>query len=171
MIARILTAALILTSGATLSQIPEFAQQYRQRIGGAVDELNSFVQRFDEDARSQNLTREQALAKHLAATDDLFRQRGLSMQETIRRRDRLAAQQQTMQVDSAFVRIISLATSADRPLAKRTLEIYEPALPITAEGGVMALFGGLLGWLVARLLGAPKRMLDRRLAAHRQYEA
>lgn len=168
MIARLLTGALVITGGLTFSQMPEFAQQYRQRIGGAVDELRGFVDRFDADAASDHLTREAALQRHLAATDDLFRRRGLSMQETIRRLDRLSAQQETLANDSAFVRIVSLAASPDRDLARKALEAYEPAVPVTTEGGVMALLGGLAGWLLARLLGTPKRMLDRRLSVRRQ---
>jgi hypothetical protein len=33
------------------AQIPEYMQQYYQRIGGAVDELDRIVQHFDEDSR------------------------------------------------------------------------------------------------------------------------
>lgn len=171
MIGKLLTGALVMTGGLTFSQVPEFAQQYRQRIGGAVDELRTFVERFDADAASEHLTREAALQRHLTSADELFRKRGLSMQETIHRLDRLSTQQEIMASDSAFVRIVSLATAADRDLARKTLDIYEPAVPVTTEGGIMALIGGLVGWLLARLFGAPKRMLDRRLAYRRQYEA
>ncbi len=171
MIGRLLTGAMVVASGLIFSQVPEFAQQYRQRIGGAVDELRAFVERFDADAASENLTREAALQRHLASSDDLFRKRGISMRNTIGRLDRLSTQQEIMANDSAFVRIVSLVTAGDHDLAKKTLNIYEPALPVTTEGGIMALIGGFVGWLIARLFGAPKRMLDRRLAYRRQYEA
>jgi len=39
------------------SQIPEFAQQYRQRLGGAIDELNRMIAQFDSEAAGQSLTR------------------------------------------------------------------------------------------------------------------
>ena len=38
--------------GFVLSQTPEFAQQYRQRLGGAVDELQRIVLQFDDDVRA-----------------------------------------------------------------------------------------------------------------------
>ena len=31
------------------SQVPEFMQQYSQRLGGAVDELGRIVQHFEEE--------------------------------------------------------------------------------------------------------------------------
>ena len=37
----------------TASQLPEFAQQYRQRLGGALEELRQVVADFDADAERQ----------------------------------------------------------------------------------------------------------------------
>ena len=168
MIGRLLSGALVIASAVAASQVPEFAQQYRQRIGGAVDELRTFVTRFDADAASQGLNRNQAISRHLVNSDELFRKRGLAMQDTVERLDRLAAQQKAMTDDNALVRLVNFAGYADADLARATLNAYEPAVPVTTEGGVMAFLGGLIGWLVARLLGAPKRMLDKRLAPRRE---
>jgi hypothetical protein len=168
MIGRLLKGALIIVGAIVFSQVPEFAQQYRQRIGGAVDELNTFVTRFDADAKSQGLTRNEALSRHLVSTDDLFKKRGVAMQDTIDRLDRLSVQQRAMTDPSSFVRLVNFATYADAELARNTFNAYEPAVPVTTEGGVMALIGAFFGWLIARLFGAPKRMLDRRLADRRE---
>ena len=43
MILRRLAFAVSLLLGALASQLPEFAQQYRQRLGGAIDELQRIV--------------------------------------------------------------------------------------------------------------------------------
>ena len=45
-----MTMAFGLAGALTLSQAPEFAQQYRQRLGGALDELRRVVADFDADA-------------------------------------------------------------------------------------------------------------------------
>ena len=168
MIGRILTGATIVVGTIVFSQVPEFSQQYRQRIGGAVDELKAFVARFDADAQSENLTREQALTRHLASTDPLFVKRGVAMQDTIRRLDRLGAQAQAMQDDSAFVRLVNFAAYSDGDLTRKTFNAFEPAIPVTTEGGIMAAIGAFLGWLLARILGAPKRALQRRLESRRE---
>lgn len=168
MIGRLLTGALIVVGAVVFSQLPEFAQQYRQRIGGAVDELRTFVVRFDADAQSQGLSRSEALSRHLVSTDELFRKRGAAMQDTMDRLDRLSTQQRAMTDPCSFVRLVNFAAYADRELARNTFNTYEPAVPVTVEGGVMALIGAALGWIIARILGAPKRMLDRRLSARRE---
>lgn len=168
MIGRILSGAVLVAGAVLFSQMPEFAQQYRQRIGGAVDELRLFVSRFDDDARSQNLTRAQAMTRHLASADELFRRRGLAMQDTMDRLERLDIQQRALTDPSAFVRLVNFVVYADRDLVRSTMNVYEPALPVTTEGGIMAMLGALFGWLTVRLLGAPKRFLDRRKAEQRE---
>ena len=50
MLARPIALAVALVLGFLLSQAPEFAQQYRQRLGGAVDELARIITQFDEDS-------------------------------------------------------------------------------------------------------------------------
>ncbi|MBR7518809.1 DUF2937 family protein, partial [Mycobacterium tuberculosis] len=50
MLARVIYLLPAILLGATLSQAPEFAQQYRQRLGGAVDELQTIIARFSADA-------------------------------------------------------------------------------------------------------------------------
>jgi len=61
MFARRLALAIAVLTGLIGSQGPEFGQQYRQRLGGALDELNRIVSEFDEEARGQDLTRAEAL--------------------------------------------------------------------------------------------------------------
>lgn len=169
MIGRII-AALVLAFGAiTGSQLPEFAQQYRQRLGGAVDELRAFVQRFDADAQSQGLTRQTALERHAANPDELFRKRGVAMTETIARMNRLDQQLSGMMNENSLVRLTSFATLADKEIARATLSAYEPAVPVTMEGGILAGLGALIAWWLYRLVTWPKRAVDRRIAVWRYY--
>ena len=56
MLARRLALAIALLAGLIGSQGPEFAQQYRQRLGGALEELNRIVSEFDAEVRRHNLT-------------------------------------------------------------------------------------------------------------------
>ena len=61
MIARVLALLGGLAGGASLSQFPEYSQQYIQRLAGAVDELTLFVTEFDADAASVGLSWDEAL--------------------------------------------------------------------------------------------------------------
>ena len=60
-IGRIVVVAIAVSGGVLTSQSPEFAQQYRQRLGGAVDELARVVSNFERDAARSNMTVEEAL--------------------------------------------------------------------------------------------------------------
>ncbi len=56
-IARTVGLAFGLLGGLVASQAPEFAQQYRQRLGGAIDELNRVVDALRRDARATGQSR------------------------------------------------------------------------------------------------------------------
>ena len=87
-----MTMAFGLAGALTLSQAPEFAQQYRQRLGGALTELQRSIADFDADAARSGMTRPEALALHEGADEPLFRDRGLRMERTIERYQTLNAQ-------------------------------------------------------------------------------
>jgi hypothetical protein len=72
---RTLAIGLGLIGAFLASQLPEFAQQYRQRFGGAIDELAVIVARFDAHARVNDLTRSDALTKLAQSPDGLVRRR------------------------------------------------------------------------------------------------
>ncbi|MFX5510351.1 DUF2937 family protein, partial [Acinetobacter baumannii] len=76
------------------SQLPEFAQQYRQRLGGAVDEIKRVVANFDADAARLSLSRDQGLERLKANGDQFIRQRGEQLEQDIARGDRLEQQLQ-----------------------------------------------------------------------------
>ena len=154
---RILALLCSLFVGAVFSQAPEFAQQYRQRIGGAIDELAAIVARFDVDAAREGLTRDAALERHRRSPDPFFARRGVAMGETIDRLGRLDAQLRDLTENSGFVRLLPLMRQIDGDVARRTLDVFEPALPLTLEGLGFAGFGMVSGWGAARLVGRLSR--------------
>jgi hypothetical protein len=137
-----------LVFGFVLSQAPEFAQQYRQRLGGAVDELQRIIQQFDEDSRRSGYDRMAALRLMANNKEQLVRDQAGRMEEVIARHDRLRAQEIAFRNGGPFVRISAFILNFDRPLVERTVVAYEPAVPVTTEGLLLA--GG--GFLAAYLL-------------------
>ncbi len=93
-----------------------------------------------------------------------MRDQGLRMAETIVRRERLIAQQQAMGESAPFARVAGLMQNYDSTLVSGTLDSFEPAVPVTAEGVVFAAagFGVVYGFLA--LLGLPYRRRRRRRA-------
>jgi hypothetical protein len=144
-----LVFALALGGGIGTSQLPEFSQQYRQRIGGAIEELADVVAEFDADATENGLTREQALEKHAGSAEPLFRSRGESMQVTIERYQTLLRQQADFEARSPLFQPLVLAGSDPVTLAG-TWQDFRPAVPVTTAG----LAWGLIGWTLVALLGS-----------------
>ena len=65
-----------------LSQFPEYAQQYTQRLGGAVDELRVITEDFDRAAEAGGLNRAEAIERYSVSNDDFLAGRGTSMTAT-----------------------------------------------------------------------------------------
>lgn len=131
-----------------LSQFPEYAQQYTQRLGGAVDELRVITEDFDRAAAEGGLDRATALGRYEASNDDFLAGRGTSMTSTFQRYDQLSATLARIQNADAIERLQSLPAYLDTDIGRRTLESYKPAVPVTMEGILYAGGGFILGYLV-----------------------
>ena len=151
-----------------LSQFPEYAQQYTQRLGGAVDELRVITEDFDRAAAQGGLDRATALGRYEASNDDFLAGRGTSMTSTFQRYDQLSATLARIQDADAIERLQSLPAYLDTDIGRRTLESYKPAVPVTMEGILYAGGGFILGYLLMsgiwRFLALP---FQRRYAAYR----
>ena len=158
-IARTMAAAMGLLGGVVASQGPEFAQQYRQRLGGAIDELRRVVQRFDADAGANGQSREGAVDRLRANPDDLVSRQGDAMRANIERLERLERQRQTFVEAGPFQRLVVLVRDGDVDLARAAYQDFEPAVPTTQEGLVAAGAGFLGGWSLTWLVGAFFRRL------------
>jgi hypothetical protein len=134
---------------ATLvSQFPEYAQQYEQRLGGAVDELRVIVNEFEMSATNFGLTREQALARYAATGDDFIRGRGTTMAQIIARYEMLSATLGEIQGATGWERFAHLPRYLDTDIGARALENFRPAVPVTVEGAAYAIAGFMFGYLI-----------------------
>ena len=146
-LARILTLLFSLSGLATFSQAPEFAQQYRQRLGGAVEELRRVVADFDADAGRSSMSREQALSEMKAAETPFVRDRGASMSSTITRYETLENQLGEIDAASQLVRPLLVLKSLDRQIVEDAWRVFEPAVPLTIAGGIWGGAGLMLGFV------------------------
>ena len=140
-----MTMAFGLAGALTLSQAPEFAQQYRQRLGGALTELQRSIADFDADAARSGMTRPEALALHEGADEPLFRDRGRRMERTIERYQTLNAQAAWFAELPPAARPIAVARGYDGELLGGVFDDYEPAVPLTLHGIAWAAIGFLAG--------------------------
>ncbi len=152
LISRALTIAAMLAGLAAGSQAPEFAQQYRQRLGGAVEELRTVVTQFDADAANSGLSRDLALQRMISDEQQLVRDRGVSMTAVTGRFERLAAQQAALERTDDLLRPFHVLRSPDTKIVSDAWEIFKPAVPLTIAGAVWGGVGAVV-MLVAWLLG------------------
>jgi hypothetical protein len=143
---------LAVVAGIAASQAPEFAQQYRQRLGGAVDELARVIQNFTTDAQASGADQTTALAIMAKNDEPLVRQQAVSMAQTIIRYQHLTDQQAAFANSPPFARLGVFLREFDRPLVESTLRAYEPAVPTTLEGVVFAAGAFVAVYAILRFL-------------------
>jgi Protein of unknown function (DUF2937) len=170
MFANRLALAIALFAALVGSQGPEFAQQYRQRLGGAVAELDRIVAEFDAEAQRESLTPAEGLSRLEENTDPLARQRGEAMAETIDRANALKEQLQAMTAAGPLTRLYVMAKDLDPQIAQSTLDNYEPAAPLTFEALTAAGIGAVWGWAATHLVAWPLRRRSRLRAARAKVE-
>jgi hypothetical protein len=153
--------------GLTLSQVPEFAQQYAQRLGGAVDELAIITARFDAAAAEAGLSRPEAFVRYRDAGDRFIAGQGEDMEVTFVRYEQLKDQLATIENASTAELLLSFGAYFDGEIASRAMQAYEPAVPVTAEGVFFALGGTLLGYgVISLIMAAARRLFRRRRPGH-----
>jgi hypothetical protein len=162
MFRRTLSFAMALLAALLASQLPEFTQQYSQRLGGAIDELTRVVQRFDKDSVAVGENRQGALDRLGRSDEELARRQSTAMSANIERLDALQAQQAEMAVAGPFRRIEAFLSDPDPAVAKATWNSFEPGVPVTGEGiatgGAGFLVGGSLTALFGRLFRRRPRL-------------
>ncbi|MBW0004544.1 MAG: DUF2937 family protein [Hyphomicrobiales bacterium] len=161
MFRRTLSIAIALLAALAFSQLPEFTQQYAQRLGGAIDELTRVVQRFDADSVAVGEDRKGALARLARSPDELARLQSSAMQANIERLDALQAQQAEMAMAGPFRRIEVFLSDPDTKIAKATWNAFEPGVPATGEGVASGGAGFLLGGGLTSMIGRAFRRRPR----------
>ena len=157
MILRRVALFLALFFGVGATQVPEFVEQYRQRLGGAIDELAAIVATFDSHSADKGLT-EKGAVEHLRANPDrLVQQDGEQMQDNIDRLATLRDAQASFRSHGPVARLTTLITHYDQRIASGAWGDFEPAVPTTAESFVLGIIGFLIGGGAVHVAGRPFR--------------
>jgi hypothetical protein len=142
-----LLVAISVVFAVLFGQAPEFAQQYAQRLGGAIDELNRIVRHFDEDSRRSGYDRPGALALMGRNQEQLIRDQANRMSDTIEGLAKLRAQQSAMSPPGSFTRVAAFANGCDQDIASRTWRDFQFALPISVDA-MLFMCAGLIASLL-----------------------
>ncbi|MBU2937449.1 MULTISPECIES: DUF2937 family protein [Pacificibacter] len=144
MILKTLTLIGGMFGAATLSQFPEFTQQYMQRLGGQVDALAVVIQDFDTSAGKANMTRDAALASMGGSV--FLENRRNDMRATIERHRRLKEDLAALTTASPIARVSMPHRLRDQAVVRATYDTFRPALPLTLEGALSSGIGFAIGW-------------------------
>jgi hypothetical protein len=150
-----------LTGAAGLSQIPEFSQQYIQRLGGQVDELIRLAKDFDDTALADGLGREEML--QAMATTPLVESQEAMWRRTFARQARLSENLMVLRDATPMQRLIMPHRMADTATISAVWNDFSPAVPLSPAGAASAGTGFLGGWAgfaaIFALLSWPIRLL------------
>ncbi len=131
--------------GAVLfSQAPEFMQQYLQRLGGHLDEAHRQLAQFRHAAAQTGLTLDRLIAQTAANADPAVAKLGGVMTDTVARAEQLQAAHDAILGASLWTRPLAFLRYLEADIARGTWNIFQPAVPTTAEGLVYALLGMLV---------------------------
>ena len=127
-----------------MSQLPEFSQQYLQRLGGQVDELTRQVKDFDQTALADGMGREEML-QAMAETPLVASQEPM-WRRTFARHARLSENLIILRTASPIERLAMPHRMADPATVQAVWDDFTPAMPLSVAGVASAGTGFVGGW-------------------------
>lgn len=149
---RLLDRILCVLGATIFSQLPEFMQQYLQRLEGHLDEARRELGKFTDAAAQSGMTLDQLVAGAGRNADPAMRTLGSVAKDASVRVDTLSAADLALRHATVWTRPYALFTHLDWGIARATASIYRPAVPTTLEGLVYAAVGVLAALSLYHLL-------------------
>ena len=149
---RLLDRVLCVLGAVVFSQLPEFMQQYLQRLGGHLDEARLALDRLKAVAAQSGLALGDLRAGAAALPEGPAGRLAGLVRASFARVDELAGAESAIRHASAWSRPFVFAAHLDPAIAKATWAVFRPAVPTTAEGAMYA-GAGIVAALAAYHLG------------------
>lgn len=140
---RIVLVAGIVAAGC----VPSFIAQYRQRVGGRLDQVIQDLAPFQEIANQfHHGSLQELIQHHLASPDSTFHNEGAAIQAMLNSADQLRRALDALNTD-LFHQLTYLLTKIDPLIGRATWEVFSPSFNLTAESALFALIVGVMIWL------------------------
>lgn len=136
-----LDRVLCVLGAVAFCQLPEFIQQYLQRLGGRLDEARRQLSIFENTASQSQLTLSEYIARTATNADTAVAKLSGVMQDAVARVDELTSAEAAIRNASLWEKPFVFFAHLDRSIASATLDIYRPAVPTTTEGLIYAVSG------------------------------
>ena len=127
---------------------PSFINQYRQRVGGRLDQVVQDLAPFQAIAdRYHGGSLDALIQHHLRSPDRTFYEEGAAIQAMVDSVVRLREAAAALDTD-VWHQLAYLATRHDPEIVSMTLQAYEPAFVLTLDSLMVAAALGLTVWLL-----------------------
>lgn len=134
----------VLAGGIT----PSYVAQYRQRVGGHLNQVLNDLAPFQEIAnRFHDGSLETLVQYHLRSTDPTFHQEGVAIKAMMDSALRLRAVFENLNTD-IYHQLWFLAQNAEPGILQATWDIYQPSFVFSVDGLVFAAIAGTVLWLL-----------------------
>ena len=125
---------IISAAGALIfMQIPAFLVQYKQRLGGHVDELALLIKRYKAAAADNSRTIDEYIGLHLQSDVKEFVSTGKIMSENLERFTDLSAALKTLTESKGIVKFFSFLKDIEPDIFKAALKNFVPGISFNFE--------------------------------------
>ena len=144
MLDRLILVAATVTAGC----VPGFIAQYRQRVGGQLDQVLQDIAPFQEIANQfHHGSLEELIRYHLSSPDPAFHNEGAAIQEMVDAAQRLRIAFDALNTDLLH-QLLYLLWHIDPHTARATWDAFSPSFDLTVQSIAFALISGIAVWLV-----------------------
>jgi len=127
--------------------VPSFIAQYKQRVGGQLNQVLQDLAPFQEIANQfHHGSLQELIRHHLASPDPTFYSEGAAVQAMVDSAEQLRIAFQALNTDLIH-QLGYLLTGFDPDIARATWEIFSPSFNLTVESVAFAVASGILVWL------------------------
>lgn len=143
--------ALIVTGGIGASQIPQFVQEYEQRLGGASDEADRQMAEYEKVAQQAGMILSTYIALLKSNSDARVIATGETISKLQTRAQGLRQQRRELSQSMRLLKPVVLAQHYDRDLLNATWQQFHLSLLLDPIFGALGL---ILGWFIHMLIWA-----------------
>jgi len=133
-------------------QFPQFIVQYKQRLGGHVDELTAIIQQYKEVAALNGKSIKEYIYLFLNSGISEFVSTGKIMNSNLQRLDYLSNALNDLMSSSGFSQFFTFIRTVDYPIFKGTLSNFTPGIAFNFETLVYLFTGAITGFVIFLLI-------------------
>lgn len=129
--------------------IPSFISQYRQRVGGHLNQVLKDLEPFQQIANLYHHgSLKELIEHHLNSPDRTFHDEGAAIQAMVTSVEELKTAVQALNTDLFHQIGYLLSGGMDAKISNETWAIFSPSFNLTVESVVFAACAGIFIWLV-----------------------